>query len=487
MLGAGVVATLIPTAMYLMRYIDPMIKIMVFRQDFDYAKIAKDVRNNGHIAYQLGIFGWNYMLWGEQAGKWLLVQEKSNLLSGGDGRSQRFRAMLKGSIIDQDFAEHAKTRRLLAPAFKAEVLRQYLPRMARDAHKELEYWIEKHSNDSYLDLQDEIKQLTLRFAFTLLIGADFGEDRELAGKLVGKYKDFVKGIFPFPFSGWNGMAQSLAARQRVEDDVIEVIRKRKEMLAKGEKPQYDDPLWLMLNAKDENGNGLSDEELANECVLLVFAGHETTARTITAFCVQLLLDPSLFDRLRFEQDALAKSHPLEDGIYYTNEHLKHMPLLDATFREVERLYNVVPAITRRARTDLVYRPTDGGAPVLIKAGSLVSWNVTATNRDPAVYENPDAFRPDRWLDSSIKNTSGEEGDLGAVKVSNFKLATFGAGHRVCLGMQFARMEMLAIGGLLVRDYDWMELKPGAVLVEMMTPQLKWIDGVPVNFKRRVQA
>lgn len=227
-------------------------------------------------------------------------------------------------------------------------------------------------------------------------------------------------------------------------------------------------------------NRLTEQELANESLLLVFAGHETTAMTIASLAAHLIESPALLTSLREEQAAFAQSHPLPKDGLFTADHLKHMPLLDASFRETERLYAPVPAISRRAKEDLLFTPPDGGKQVLIKKGDQIVWNIMVTNRDPEVYPDPDTFLPSRWLTPFSSPSSAHP-----PKVSTFKLATFGAGHRACLGMQFARMEMLGIMALMVRDYEW-ELSEGAKLKQVMTPIVRWEGGVKVKFSKRVK-
>ena len=169
-------------------------------------------------------------------------------------------------------------------------------------------------------------------------------------------------------------------------------------------------------------------------MVLVIAGHETTARILAAWTFELLSNRPLIAALRQEQADLVKSYPLDADNNYTNEHIKHMPLLDATFREIERLYGPVGEISRVARNDIIFYPADGSKPTTIKKGNRVAWSITATNRDPTVYPSPNTFNPYRWLDSSVTSSTtsskDQDSDIGTVKVSSFRLGTFGAGHRV---------------------------------------------------------
>ncbi|KAJ3283661.1 hypothetical protein HK104_010278 [Borealophlyctis nickersoniae] len=482
---AWALAFIITCSVHFYNYLDPVLVNLFLRRLLDQAH-HRDVRlSKGRLHRALWIWGPAWILIGEHPGKWLLAQERANLLSGEEGRPKSFSRIFGKSLINQDGAEHARTRRLLSPAFKLDNLKAYLPRMVRTARAQMDHWAGR-VDSSYVDLQHELKQLTLRLAFNLLIGADFPEsDHELTSKLVLRYRNFFASIFPWPIGAWNGAARTEEVRRLLSKDVEEIIRRRMKTLEGGAEPDEIDPLWLLMKARDENGNSLSVEELANEALLLVVAGHETTAVVLGAFAVECIRNPHIFAQARAEQDDLFKNSP--DRLP-TNEDIKHMPYLDAIFRETERLYAPALAISRRASRDLIYTPPDGGKQIVIKKGSGIVWDVISTNRDPEVYDCPDEFIPDRWLHSNDSpGEQSESADLGPVKVSNFKLATFGAGHRICLGMQFARMEMLAIGALLLREYDFTEVKPGTRFVRDMLPIIHWRDGVPVKFRRRSRA
>lgn len=229
---------------------------------------------------------------------------------------------------------------------------------------------------------------------------------------------------------------------------------------------------------------LSVEDLARHALLLVVAGHETTATTLTAFVAEVQQHPAVLARLRAEQDALFAQTGRSELSF---QDLKKLPYMDAVFREIERMHPPLQSISRRAAKDLVCPNPDGGDPVLIKAGELIVWDVAATNRDEALYTKPNTFDPSRWLhpSTSSQESTDLESDIGRVAISNFKLGTFGAGHRVCLGMQFARMEMAVIVGMLVREFEFVvREREGAGWVKRFAPRLKYVPGIWGRFDRR---
>ncbi|KND00935.1 uncharacterized protein SPPG_04036 [Spizellomyces punctatus DAOM BR117] len=382
----------------------------------------------------------------------------------------RFAHIFAGSLLAQDGEEHTHTRRLLTPAFKLDALRAYLPRIHRMARAELLHWTTSPS----VDLQAEIKQLTLRIAFTLLLGADIPEDEhDFSSGLVSRYQDLLRGFMPWPFSSWDSVKKSKEAKLRIQEDVEKIISKRMALLDEGYEPKEVDPLWLLMKSTDEEGNRLPVNELALHAVLLVVAGHETTAATISSFIATCLQNPALVDTLRQEQDELASACP-DKPFTPTQDDLRNMHRLQETFREVERMYPVAMQITRKTAKDLIYLE-DGHNPVVIPEGSHVAFDILSTNRDPATYTNPDTFDPSRWSKSARAHTEKP--------ISNFSLATFGAGHRHCLGMQFARLEMGIIGSMLIREFEWKKLD-GIRLERVPLPIVRWRDGLWVNLRQR---
>ncbi|KAJ3032498.1 hypothetical protein HDV00_007436 [Rhizophlyctis rosea] len=484
--GVAAIAA-VPLAISYFYYIDPVIRRLIFGGEFDYAAIRDERLKKGRAHKNLGMGGPEWMLVGAHAGKWLLYENKNNILSG---THPSVEDIVGGSIITQNGATHAHTRRMMAPAFRSDIIRSYVPGVLRTTINEMEHWASKCSApDSYIDLEHALKQLALRFALTLLVGAEISdEEHELSGQLAKQYEHLFDASLPWPLGPWDGKERSKQSRQAVLRDVEAIIRKRIQRLESGYEPKDMDPLWLLIKSKDEDGKSLTVPELTNHALLLVIAGHETTARILGSFAVRCIQNPTLLSRLRTEQSTIQKhSNTL------TEIDLKAMTYMDAVFREIERLEPPVPYTSRQAIKDLVYTPTDTGISITIKAGSTISWDMASTNRDPELYTDPDTFLPDRWLTTSSSPTTktslitdaSETHDLGgSLKISNFKLATFGAGHRVCLGMQFARMEMVAVGAVLVRDYEFTELREGCRVERSVPLFTNKKRGAEVRFLRR---
>jgi len=202
----------------------------------------------------------------------------------------------------------------------------------------------------------------------------------------------------FPGSPWSRFRRLQA---EVDALIFEQIDERR---TSGE--ERDDILALLLRARDEAGQPMTRQELRDELMTLLVAGHETTASELAWAIERLLRTPAVLDRLTREVRAGE-----DDYLAATvNETLRRRPVLA----------NAEPRLTMREVTigDWTY-----------PAGAILGVNAYLVHHDPAIYPDPYAFRPERWLDQ----TPG-----------TYTFLPFGGGRRRCIGQSFALMEMVAI-------------------------------------------
>jgi cytochrome P450 len=175
-----------------------------------------------------------------------------------------------------------------------------------------------------------------------------------------------------------------------------------------------DILTLLLSARDEDGDPLTDQELRDELITLLLAGHETTATSIGWAFERLLRTPAALERLTAEVKAAESSD-----------------YLDAVIKETLRLKPVVPEVFRAPT-----RPTELGGYLFPPAAQLAV-SIFLIQRDPELYPpDPDAFRPERFLEGAP---------------DSYTWIPFGGGVRRCLGAAFAQLEMkVVIARILAR-------------------------------------
>jgi cytochrome P450 len=213
------------------------------------------------------------------------------------------------------------------------------------------------------------------------------------------------------------------------------IRPRFDAFQSGATTQYDDILATMLAAKDpETGQGFSFEELVNQVATLFLAGHETSASSLAWSLYLIANSPEIQERMNAEVNAVTGS----EDINYSA--IRDMELTRNVFREALRLYPPVGFFARQ--TSKIEYMLDKILPA--HASIVISpWLI---HRHRELWENPDAFDPDRYKTPSAK--------------ASLKCAylPFGMGPRVCMGAAFALQEGVLILAMLVRRYRFVALK-----------------------------
>jgi retinoid hydroxylase len=420
-----------------------IIETLGFFTDRDF--IVKHYRKYGKI-FKSNILGRpTVFLIGLEANKFILSTHL-DYFSLREGFPKNFRELLGRSLAFQDKEEHQYNRRLMMPAFHGKALENYIETMVKLTENYCQQWLEKEKIVWF----PEFKQLTFAIASTLLIGAD-SDDRNSQNSVTQLnqwFTELTKGLFSIPLRlPITTYGKALRARNKILAYIDSVIAFKRNNLG-------TDVLSLLMQSEDEEENSLSLEELKEQAILLLFAGHETTTSLLTSFCMVLARRHDICQKLRDEQKSLGLELPLNLAS------LKQMTYLERTIEEVGRLY---PPIAGGFRSVVEEVEFDG---YRIPKGWLVFYRTSTTHLDPNIFPNPHEFNPDRHLQ----------------RAPEYSLVTYGGGSRVCLGMAFAKMEIKIIAALLLRSYRW-ELLPNQNLDLNIFPTLRPRDGLSVNFAR----
>jgi cytochrome P450 len=369
--------------------------------------------------------------------------------SWGEGWPPNFRELLGRSLFLQDGEEHQRNRKLLMPAFHGKALASYIATMETITQRYLQRW----QTIKTFAWFPELKQMTFEIASYLLMGSEPGT---LTNQLSDWFTSLTAGLFalPFRFPG-TGYYKALKARDRLLDHLEKVIQQRQQNLTR-------DALGLLVQSRDEEGNGLSLEELKVQALLLLFAGHETTTSMLTSFCLSLAQHPEILERLRTEQQLICQQTP-----ELTLETLKQMAYLDQVLQEVERLYPPIGGGFRGVIKPFEFQGYQ------VPAGWMALYQINETHQDAAVYSHVKQFDPDRFNPERAES-----------KKQDFSLVGFGGGPRICLGIAFAKLEMKIFAAHLLRHYQW-ELLPQQNLELDPVPTLHPKDGLKVKFKKIV--
>jgi cytochrome P450 family 135 len=345
------------------------------------------------------------------------------------------------SVLLLDGAEHLRHRRLMLPSFHGERLRAYEAVMREAADREIDAWPVRET----FTLLPSMQSLTLGVIMRAVFGLEEGARQEELKRRVRAMIDPVGsrlGILMMVLS--NGRAgttrfEAFQERRAAVDKLIfdEISRRR----AAEDLATREDVLSMLLVARDEDGEALTDKEVRDELVTLLVAGHETTA-TGLAWAFELLLrNPGVLERLKA---SLAQG----DDAY-----------LEAVVKETLRLRTVVPGVGRVVRGE----PFELGGYV-IPPGVEINPSITAIHRRADCYPQPAEFRPERFIGEAAPDT--------------YTWIPFGGGTRRCLGASFATFEMQVV---IRRVLERTRLEPATV-----RPEKRLRKGVTIVPKRGVR-
>jgi cytochrome P450 len=349
------------------------------------------------------------------------------------------------SVLLLDGAEHLRQRRLMLPPFHGKRLETYEHEMERAVDTAIEGW----PVGEPFALIGSMQAITLEVIMTAIFGVGEGERREELKRRVRATLEPVArrvGVFILTLLrqriGDRGTVRRFEERRRAMDELIyEEIAARRRV---PDLEQREDVFSLLLQARDEEGEPLTDQELRDELVTLLVAGHETTATGLAWVFDLLLHNARVLARL---QEDLAAGE--ED-------------YLDAVVKEALRLRPVVPGIGRVVREE-PFRLGD----YLIPPGVEINPSIAVVHRREDRYEQWRDFRPERFLGPDAPDT--------------YTWIPFGGGTRRCLGASFALYEMrVVIRRILART----RLVPADPRPERMLR--RGITQVPRNGVRVVQ-
>ena len=354
-----------------------------------------------------------------------------------------------------------RQRRLMAPFYTPKAIQTYADMMVRDGVRLAEHWGQYAESGAEIDMHEEMTMVTASIILKAMFSKESHESilqmKEAAGKMLAIVNDRMMGV-PVPTWLPTKKNRGYHAARRLSREVIQgLIAERKGM---DEADWPDDLLSRMMKARDEEtGRGMDDQLLHDETLTIYFAGHETTARSLTFAWYALATNPAVTERLHEELDRVL------GGRLPTVEDLRQLPYTLQVVKEVLRLY---PAVTVYAR-DAVAADEIGGYEV--PAGSSVLLWSYYTHRHPDFWENPETFDPDRW-------TRERESER-----HNYAYHPFAAGPRVCLGNNFSLLESHLLLAVLASRFD-VQLRPGYRARWIMDGTLGLADGLPMSITAR---
>jgi cytochrome P450 len=442
----------LPAALQTLLWIRKPIEIMNYGQ-----------RRYGH-AFRVKLPGLDLALFSDPESIRTIFAGKSDEMHAGQFNSILRAVVGESSVLLLDGDEHMRHRRLLMPSFHGERMRYYGNTMASITRDTIATWRE----DTPFSLHKHTQQITLQIILRTVFGADEGAELHDLSKTIKRL--LVNAEHPLIMPALIYLARNprretqfpfrwlLHGRDETDALIYRQIAARRAAARSdnGHARARTDVLAMLMQARDERGEPLSDRELRDELMTALAAGHETTATSLAWAIERIASTPEVHARLRAEVDEAG-------GLNATPERIVALPYLDATIKEVLRSRPVIPAVGR-----VLQKPEVIGGYAM-PAGGIASACIYLAHHNPAVYPEPDAFRPERF-------TSAQP-----------ELATwlpFGGGIRRCIGAQFATYEMKIVLHTMLAacDFTLAQATPAKIVRRAIT---FWPEGgTIVRIKRR---
>lgn len=352
-------------------------------------------------------------------------------------------------LLTMDGALHDQHRHMMNPAFTISYMDRYLPLMNRIIRERTAGWAERGEVDVY----DEARKITFDIAAEALVGLKTGRE-------VDRFREIFFGMLRLDTVAADEqdyMARLGILQRELYSLLLPKIQARRQA-------PTDDVLGLLVQARDDQGRSLSDEQLIAHTNILLVAGHETST-SLSAWLLYLLAEhPAYLGRVLAEQAAL-----LPGDATPTLDALKRMKVLENALSEAERLY---PPVSEGPRGVLEPFEFNG---YQVPAGTYVLYSISAAHMLPSVFAEPERFDPDRFAAPREEH-----------KRTPYALVGFGGGPRICIGINFAQIEIKALASHVLRHYR-LELIPGQRIAQTYRPTGAPLEGIRMSVQRRSDA
>jgi cytochrome P450 len=321
----------------------------------------------------------------------------------------------RGSLWVLEGERHRRERQLLSPPFHASRLRSYAQVMQETALRYTDRWQPGQSIRAYDAMLDISRDIVLRLLLGVEDKALMEEGHQVLSKLLHRVHPWIS--FSAMYQSWwfPPWVRFRRANREFSTFVTHCLEERRVR-----RHESHDLLGLMLSARYEDGTFMRDDEIRDELVTILLAGHETTAVALSWAIYELARHPAVLGRLREELDALEPDPDL----------IAKQPYLGAVCDETLRLHSILTEVARTTVEPLEllgYR---------IPPGIGIGVAISAIHQDDSIYPEPDQFMPERFIGRTY---------------SPFEFLPFGGSHRRCLGAAFSDYEMrLALATVVTR-------------------------------------
>ena len=389
---------------------------------------------------------------------------------------QAARALLGNGLLTSEGEFHLRQRRLAQPAFHRGRIAEYAATMVSEAQRHEAAW----ADGEHVDMVEQMSSLTFAIVGRTLFGTDLTGDARAVGDTLNT---LIDGFGRLSNIGNERLVRTLPQGRRLlamtEDlDVVvqRIIDEHREAISYGEKS--DDLLTWLIEARDDEsaaayGTAMTDEQLRDEVMTFVLAGHETTAMALSWAWWLLSCHPLVAERMVAEhRDVLGDADGTVRAPAYDD--VARLPYTNAVVAETIRLYPPAWIMGRRLLTDMTIGEWD------VPSGSIVLGSPWILHRDPALWDRATSFVPERWLDAEGRYDDAAPGQPRGAWIP------FGFGNRRCIGEQFAWTEAVLLLATLAPRWR-PELVPGSIVETRAAVTLRPRHGLPMTLNARLSS
>ncbi|MGK7914247.1 MAG: cytochrome P450 [Prochloraceae cyanobacterium] len=331
------------------------------------------------------------------------------------------------SLVLLDGDRHKRERKLLMPPFHGEKVKSYANSICQITKQVVSQWEINQPIVARSAMQDITLEVILQVVFGLSEGNRYQQIKPLLAAWLDITDSPVRSSILFfnflqkDLGPWSPWGYFVRCRQKIHNLLQAEIEDRRAH----PQLQGNDILSLMLSARDENGQQMTDEELRDEMITLLIAGHETTATALAWALYWIHKLPEVKERLLQEIDNLGDNpDPIDASC---------LPYLTAVCQETLRIYPVVPiSFARIANSNIEIMGHQ------FEADTTFIASIYSTHHREDLYPNPKQFKPERFLER---------------KYSPYEFIPFGGGNRLCLGYALAMLEMKLVLGTVLSGYQ----------------------------------
>ncbi len=344
-------------------------------------------------------------------------------VKGRDNKTLRF--LLGNGLVTSEGDFWLKQRRLIQPLFHKQRLQTFVQKIAESTHHMLNNW--QAYNGRVIDVHEQMTKVTLDIVSQTLMSTEVkGDFKNISDALLLIMEGMMK-IFKLPpWVPTPGNIRMQMKRRILDDTIFKIIDERRK-----NKGDYNDLLTMLMEVEDaDTAERMTNKQLRDEVITIFLAGHETTANALSFALYLLAQHPEVKQKIADETGQVIGSNEI------TYENVSKLSYTMMVIKEAMRLYPPVWGITRdAAKEDII-----GG--YRIKKGDSIAMSPYAVHRLEKYWENPLKFDPERFSPERMKG------------IHRYAWFPFGGGQRLCIGNNFALMEMQIVLALMCSQFNF---------------------------------